>query len=123
MYLTHERYAAMGGKLPDGADYEMAERKARALIDEWTLGRVKRLDAIPEEVELAMFEVIGGISQAMGSGAGGLGNVSSFSNGVNSISFGGSGATASGARSELYDVVAGILPVELISAAVGFDVR
>lgn len=115
MYLSYERYAAMGGKLPEGAEYEHAERKARALLDDWTLGRVKRLDEVPEEVELAMFEIIGRIGPAFD----GNGGVSSFSNGVNSVSFNASADV----RGELYDIVASILPVELISAAVHFDVR
>lgn len=115
VYLTHERYAAMGGMLPEGAEYENAERKARALLDDWTLGRVKRLDEPTEEVELAMFEIIGRIGPAFD----GNGGVSSFSNGVNSVSFNASADV----RGELYDIVENILPVELISAAVHFDVR
>lgn len=118
VYLTHDKYAAMGGKMPEVAEYEHAERKARALLDDWTLGRVKRMEQIPEEVEpdieLAMFEIIEHIGQAYG-----ISNVSSFGNSVNTMSF----SSASDQRGELYDIVASILPVELISAAVSFDVR
>lgn len=120
MYLSYERYAAMGGTMPEGAEYERAERKARALLDDWTLGRVKRLDAVPEEVELAMFEIIQSIDQATGGVGGITGNVGSFSNGVNSVSFTGA-SSASATRGELYDLVTAILPVELVSAAVSFD--
>lgn len=114
VYLSYERYAEMGGKLPE-EDYEIAERKARALLDDWTLDRIKRLDEVPEEVELAMFEVIERIGPAFD----GNGGVASFSNGVNSVSFNASADV----RGELYDIVAAILPVELISAAVHFNVR
>lgn len=115
MYLSYEDYAAMGGKLPEGQEYENAERKARALLDAWTLDRIRRLDEVPEEVELAMFEVIERIGPAFD----GNGGVSSFSNGVNTVSFNASADV----RGELYDLVAAILPVELISAAVHFNVR
>ena len=115
MYLSYEDYAAMGGKLPEGREYENAERKARALLDDWTMGRVKRMDEPTEEVELAMFEIIGRIGPAFD----GNGGVSSFSNGVNSVGFNASADV----RGELYDIVAAILPVELISAAVHFNVR
>lgn len=115
MYLSYEDYAAMGGKLPDGQEYENAERRARALLDAWTLDRIKRLDEIPGEVELAMFEVIERIGPAFD----GNGGVSSFSNGVNTVSFNASADV----RGELYDLVTAILPVDLISAAVSFDVR
>lgn len=104
----------MGGRLPE-EQYPIAERKARALLDDWTLDRIKRLDEIPEEVELAMFEVIERIGPAFD----GNGGVSSFSNGVNSVSFNASADV----RGELYDLVTAILPVELISAAVHFNVR
>lgn len=114
MYLSYEQYAKMGGKLPE-QDYQMAERKARALLDYWTLGRIKRLEEIPEEVELAMFEVIERIGPAFD----GNGGVSSFSNGVNTVSF----DASADVRGELYDLVTAILPVELISAAVHFNVR
>lgn len=114
MYLSYEDYAAMGGKLPEGQEYENAERKARALLDAWTLDRIKRLDEVPEEVELAMFEVIERIGYAFD-----VSNVASFSNSVNTTSFN----TSADVRGELYDLVAAILPVELISAAVHYDVR
>lgn len=115
VYLSYEDYAAMGGKLPEGADYDSAERKARALLDAWTLDRIKRLDEVPEEVELAMFELIERIGPAFD----GNGGISSFSNGVNTVSF----DASADVRGELYDLVTAILPVDLISAAVSFDVR
>lgn len=122
MYLSYDEYVEMGGTM-DEADYPTAERRARALLDDWTLGRVKRLEEVPEEVELAMYEIISNLGQAYGGGVGGLSNVSSFSNGINTVSFDAESSSASAVRSQLYDLVASILPVELISAAVRYNVR
>lgn len=122
MYLSFDKYKEMGGTISE-ADYPMAERRARALLDDWTLDRVKRLEEIPEEVELAMYEIISNLGQAYGGGVGGLANVSSFSNGINTVSFDADSSSASAVRSQLYDLVASILPVELISAAVHYNVR
>lgn len=113
MYLTYDKYQEMGGTMPE-AEYPMAERRARALLDDWTLGRVKRLEEIPEEVELAMYEIIDRLGVAYDAN-----NVSSFGNGVNSIGF----TSASDQRAELFDIVKAILPVELISAAVHYNAR
>lgn len=112
MYLSFEEYVEMGGTM-DEADYPTAERRARALLDDWTLGRVKRMDEVPEEVELAMYEIIEHIDEAMSVGDG----LSSFSNGVNSLSYDASHSAAG----DLYSLVSSILPVELISAAVRYN--
>lgn len=113
MYLTYDKYQEMGGTMPE-AEYPMAERRARALLDDWTLGRVKRLETVPEEVELAMYEIVDRLGDAYE-----VNNVSSFGNGVNSIGF----TSASDQRAELFDLVQAILPIELISAAVHYNAR
>ena len=84
-YLTYEEYKAMGGSAPE-VDFPALERRARAYVDDWTLGRVMRrygaADDVPECVKECMFAVIGCMP-----GAGGGDRVSSFSNGQDSFTF------------------------------------
>ena len=62
-YLTYEEYAALGGTLPEAA-FGAAELKARKRIDAVTHGRAARMaerrapGPMPEEVRVAMAEII-----------------------------------------------------------------
>lgn len=56
-YLTYEQYQAWGGTL-DEAAFTLAEIKARARIDALTMGRVKTMAEVPEQVQAAMMEII-----------------------------------------------------------------
>ena len=56
-YLTYEQYQAWGGTLDESA-FNLAEIKARARIDALTMGRVKAMAAVPEQVQAAMMEII-----------------------------------------------------------------
>ena len=56
-YLTYEQYHAWGGTLDESA-FNLAEIKARARIDALTMGRVKAMAAVPEQVQAAMMEII-----------------------------------------------------------------
>lgn len=57
MYLTYAQYQEWGGTLQEAA-FNLAEIKARARIDALTMGRVKPLAAVPEQVQAAMMEII-----------------------------------------------------------------
>lgn len=56
-YLTYEQYQAWGGTLDESA-FNLAEIKARARIDAMTMGRVKAMAEVPEQVQAAMMEII-----------------------------------------------------------------
>ena len=57
MYLTYAQYVAWGGTLAEGA-FNLAEIKARARIDAMTQNRVSYMEAVPEQVQAAMMEII-----------------------------------------------------------------
>lgn len=56
-YLTYEQYQAWGGTLDESA-FNLAEIKARSRIDAMTMGRVKAMAEVPEQVQAAMMEII-----------------------------------------------------------------
>ena len=56
-YLTYEQYQAWGGTLDESA-FNLAEIRARARIDAMTMGRVKAMAAVPEQVQAAMMGII-----------------------------------------------------------------
>ena len=56
-YLTYEEYLDWGGTLDEGM-FNLAEIKARARIDAMTMGRVKAMAEIPEQVKAAMMDCI-----------------------------------------------------------------
>ena len=56
-YLTYEQYQAWGGTL-DEAAFNLAEIRARARIDAMTQKRVAYMQAVPEQVQAAMMEII-----------------------------------------------------------------
>ena len=52
-YLSYAEYQQYGGDMSE-TDFTLAEFKARSRIDYLTLGRVKYMETVPEEVKLAM---------------------------------------------------------------------
>lgn len=56
-YLTYAQYQDWGGTLDEGA-FNLAEIKARARVDALTMGRVKAMAEVPEQVQAAMMEII-----------------------------------------------------------------
>lgn len=57
MYLTYDEYTAYGGDLT-AAQFPAAELRARKQIDRLTASRVAAMETVPEEVKLAMMELI-----------------------------------------------------------------
>lgn len=57
MYLTYAQYQAWGGTMTESA-FNLAEIKARARIDALTQGRVAYMQTVPEQVQVAMMEII-----------------------------------------------------------------
>lgn len=56
-YLTYQEYTALGGTL-NQTPFNLLEFEARKQIDLRTLGRLKNLENIPEEVKLCDFKLI-----------------------------------------------------------------
>lgn len=134
-YIELSEYQANGGTL-DEEGFTRELRGAEALFNHWTLNRLKSPQVVADLKSAgdwdavlyaltALIDRMQGIregSKAVASGS----VVTSFSNGVNSFSFGG-GASANGsaavsdAEKEAYAHVARLLPVELISACVAYN--
>lgn len=112
-YIDYETYASMGGKAKE-ADFPAIETRARYILDDWTLNRLRGLDSVPEEwqeaVHLCMVEIIDNMPKT------GQERVTSFSNGVNSFSFADETVTDA-----LRDFVVRTLPIELVSAVVSYE--
>ena len=60
-YLTYDEYKALGGTI-DQTPFNLLEFEARRKIDERTLGRLKEVEKLPQEVKMCMFALINSIS-------------------------------------------------------------
>ena len=60
-YLTYDEYKALGGTI-DQTPFNLLEFEARRKIDERTLGRLKEVEKLPQEVKICMFSLINSIS-------------------------------------------------------------
>ena len=108
MYLTYEKYQELGGKVSE-ADFPRLEAKAECLLDDWTMLRIRFTNPpLPDYVALAMTEIVDALAKLGGE------RVTSFSNGATSFSF----DISKSDESALYDEVARILPVEMLSRCV-----
>ena len=56
-YLTYEEYKALGGTL-DLMPFNIAEKKARKLVDERTYSRLKKIENQVQDVKMCIFELI-----------------------------------------------------------------
>ena len=59
--MTYAQYQEWGGTLDESA-FNLAEIKARSRIDAMTMGRVKAMAEVPEQVQAAMMEIIAAAS-------------------------------------------------------------
>lgn len=125
MYLTFERYKAMGGSM-DEASFGAAEPYAETMLDLITLRRLRCPEADhgdPADVERAMYVLADGAGQveaayrAKASGA----EVSSFNNGVDSFTFASDGGQGNAALRALTEHAAQFLPLELVSLDVTYN--
>ena len=87
-YLTYEEYIAKGGTM-DETSFELAEFQARSRIDWLTLGRVKAMAVVPDEVKMAMMVIMRIDSKYGASAQSDSAIVSSFSTDGYSESYGG----------------------------------
>ena len=112
-YLTYEEYKEMGGSSVSEQDFQQAERRARALMDDWTMGRVRAMQEaggpVPECVKEAMCIAVDAVPGLSGE------RVSSFDNGVDTFTV----DTSREGTGERYDAVCAMLPVRLVSRWAG----
>ena len=130
MYVTYGEYGELGGTL-DEKSFAVAEPRAEMLLDGWTLNRLKSERVVADleqtgeyrKVKVAMAWLVDrmqGIERAREAKSEGT-EVTSFSNGVNSFSFGGGASgEATAAEASAYREVCRMLPVELVSACVAY---
>ena len=106
-YLTYEQYQKWGGTLDESA-FNLAEIKARSRIDALTMGRVKAIAAVPEQVQAAMMEIITVDGTYSASAQASAPVVASFTTDGYSESYGNL-PNADAARSQMADVVRSML--------------
>ena len=56
-YLTYSEYKVLGGSL-DKTPFNLLEYEARKKIDERTLGKLKGIKEMPQEIKMCMFALI-----------------------------------------------------------------
>src|SRR5574344_2006581 len=109
-YLTFSDYQTLGGRLSE-MQFNVLEPKAERKLDYFTHDRLKTATTIISEVKELMTEFINRMSVPALNG-----NVTSYSNGIESFGFKENQTDAF--NSELYQLAIEYLPVELISAYV-----
>lgn len=127
-YITFAEYQSYGGTLNEtsytGVSFKTQEPWAELFIDQWTLGRLKSLETIPEEAKRAvtlLVDMVKGILDGFET----VNDITSFSNGVTNFGFAAAdGGTGHQAYIRAYEAVTAILPTELCSACTSYgDVR
>ena len=130
-YISFDEYQTHGGTLGEDA-FAKWEPRAELYLDQWTLNRLKNADVIADLKALGEWDAVltalawltdqmEGIESARAAKSSGQ-EVTSFNNGVNSFSFGGSSASAvTAAESGAYREVCRMLPVDLVSACVLYN--
>lgn len=112
-YLTHQQYVSHGGTAELSA-FPLLERRARAKLDYWTMGRITDVDC---DIHLCMTLIINALDSVQKASQ--SVTVSSFSNDGVSVSYGTQQTkTEEEAMASVYDQVVEILPVELVSVVI-----
>ncbi len=107
-YLTYEEYEQLGGTMPE-EEFPIAEFKARSRIDWLTLGRVKYMQTVPEEVKMAMMVIMKVDSKYAADAQVDSAVVSSFSTDGYSESYGGITEQSSNAQNQTNNEVCKML--------------
>lgn len=110
-YLTFAEYGTLGGTITTESVFTVLERKAERKLDYFTQDRLKTATTIISEVKELMVEFVDKIQNSPLNG-----NVTSYSNGIESFGFGTNQTDA--LESELYNLAVEYLPIELISSYV-----
>lgn len=77
-YLTYNEYRALGGTI-ELTPFNLLEFEARRKIDERTLGRLKNVASVPQEVKMCVFALINSINSYGSSTSGNNKNIASES--------------------------------------------
>ena len=110
-YLTFAEYGTLGGTITTESVFTNLERKAERKLDSFTQDRLKTATTIISEVKELMTEFINRLQNSPLNG-----NVTSYSNGIESFGFGTNQTDAF--NTELYNLAIEYLPIELISSYV-----
>ena len=116
-YITYEEYTELGGKLPEDS-FTYIERKAQRYLDNFTFNRIQCYTIIPDVVKECLVELIS-IIQSKEEFNSEIGNISSYSNSVEDISY--NNKSEKDYASEMYSVVIDILPNYLVCRGVNFN--
>ena len=109
-YLLYSEYTALGGTATE-SNFNILEPKARRKLDYFTQDRLKTATTIISEVKELMTEFINRIANSPVNG-----NVTSYSNGIESFGFAENQTKAF--NTELYDLAVEYLPIELITCTI-----
>lgn len=109
-YLSFAEYESFGGTVVEST-FDILEPKARRKVDYFTQNRLQTSTTIISEVKELMAEFINRMSIPALNG-----NVTSYSNGIESFGFGQNQTDAF--NSELYQLAVEYLPVELITCTI-----
>ena len=85
-YLTYNEYRALGGTI-ELTPFNLLEFEARRKIDERTLGRLKNVVSVPQEVKMCVFALINSINSYGSSTSGNNKNIASESTDGYSVSY------------------------------------
>jgi hypothetical protein len=85
-YLTYNEYRALGGTI-ELTPFNLLEFEARRKIDERTLGRLKNVASVPQEVKMCVFALINSINSYGSSTSGNNKNIASESTDGYSVSY------------------------------------
>jgi hypothetical protein len=116
-YISYEDYKELGGTLSEDA-FTILERKAQRTLDTITFDRIKHLTVIPDVVREVLVEFIERMGQRDTSGD--SGQVSQYSNGVETITY--KSQSDSAFTKDLYKIAVDWLPTYLTNKMVDFDV-
>ena len=98
-YLTYEEYQNMGGQLSDSA-FTSYLWDVESKLNYLTNNRIKNLEEIPEAVKRLVFKLVSLYDSSFsGSETAQLGNLSSYSNGIESFSYNTSNDNGDGSTS------------------------
>ena len=109
-YLLYSEYTALGGTATE-SNFNILEPKARRKLDYFTQDRLKTATTIISEVKELMTEFINRMSNSPQNG-----NITSYSNGIESFGFAENQTVAF--NNELYQMAVEYLPIELITCAI-----
>ena len=110
-YLTFSEYTELGGTIADESVFTNLERKAERKLDYFTQDRLKTATVIVGEVKELLVEFVDRIQNSPLNG-----NVTSYSNGIESFGFEKNQIQAF--ENELHDLAVEYLPIELITSYV-----